>query len=170
MSRIVISSHNDHTLNDERKSKFMINYSALIKSKVSLVDTKQHGKTTTNRHLKRVTAKVVEDLLEELPEIGYVTRKQQQLYSSKLIPLDKPVHKNLWKAELERLDGIKKLNELKSITINDKNLESTSKRPKKRKLKSVVTKILYEKPKVDSTILINGECDCLDLDFINDII
>jgi hypothetical protein len=59
MSRIVISSHNENILNEERKLKFMINYSDLIKSKLSSIDTKQHGKTTTNRHLKRITDKVV---------------------------------------------------------------------------------------------------------------
>ena len=64
---------------------------------MSLIDTKQHGKITNNRHLKRITDKVVEDLLEDLPELGNVTQKQQLLYSSKLIPLEMPVHKNLWR-------------------------------------------------------------------------
>ena len=111
--------------------------------------------------MKRVTDKVVEDLLEDLPEVGYVTKKQQQIYSSKLIQLEIPVHKNLWKAELNRLDDINKIHELDSIQMYDNNVESTVKRPKKRKLKSVVTKVLYEKPHVDSigekTLLISIE-------------
>ena len=46
MSRIVIRSHNKNILNEARKFKFIINFSELIKSKVSSIDTKQHGKTT----------------------------------------------------------------------------------------------------------------------------
>jgi hypothetical protein len=57
MSFIVISSHNE-IYNELRKLKFIINYSDLIKSKVSSIGTKQHNKTTTYRHLKRVTDKV----------------------------------------------------------------------------------------------------------------
>ncbi len=47
-----------------------------------------------------------EDLIEDLPAVGYLTQKQQQIYSSKLIKLEIPVHKNLWKAELNRLDDM----------------------------------------------------------------
>jgi hypothetical protein len=76
MSRhVIIKTNNENILNDARKEKFIADYAQMIQSKVKSIDNHQHDTTSNKRHMKRVTDRVVEDLLENLPEVGYVTKK-----------------------------------------------------------------------------------------------
>ena len=100
MSREVIIKSNDNILNEARKTKFMLDYHNWIKSKVNAIDNHLHVRTTNSRHKKRVTDKVVEELLEDMPEVGYVTKKQQQRFQAGIIPFTVSLGTSVWKHHL----------------------------------------------------------------------
>ncbi len=82
----VIIGTNVYILNEARKKKFIADYAQWIQSNVKFVDNLKHNKTTNIRHMKRVTNRAVEHFLENLPEIVYVTKKQQE-YQVKMIKI-----------------------------------------------------------------------------------
>jgi hypothetical protein len=118
----------------------------MIQSKVKSIDNHQHDTTSNKRHMRRVTDRVVEDLLENLPEVGYVTKKQQQQYQTKLFKIETSTPTHLWKHRLEEYalkdvelgsskeDRLKLANSKSNFTIKKKK-KAKSRKPK---LKSVV--------------------------------
>ena len=148
MSREVIIKSNDNILNEARKTKFMLDYHNWIESKVNAIDNHLHVRTTNSRHKKRVTDKVVEELLEDMPEVGYVTKKQQQRFQAGIIPFTVSLGTSVWKHHLEIYD----LRDLELGCLKEERLLAELTKPKESRQKEKSEK--QSKPKMKSVVVV----------------
>jgi hypothetical protein len=90
---------------NEYRQVFIREHQSFIEEEVKRLDTKQHNKTTNKRHTTRLRTKIIDDMISQQTEFGYIPKVEKSTYFSKLIQLDPVVKKSgFWKLKLQEMD------------------------------------------------------------------
>jgi hypothetical protein len=138
-------------MQEEKRNKFIQDYHHYIEDRVKQLDNHQHTNTSNKRHLNRLRNKIIDDLMEEASQIGYVSKIDRGTYRKNLVQLDEQPKTHFWKHKLAAYDaedaklGTTKESRLKETEIvtfgpivsTKRKIEQTC--VTRKKLKSVVT-------------------------------